>query len=113
MAFPEMSISDWLEYGLKHKFCGPVICFPHDGFPSSLEEDAAYDSGDDPCMHMLRLYEDDVMAGMVEENHSPSQWRKPYRSADFVESVGVAVKPSKSKAGRKSKTNKAKKANKG
>jgi hypothetical protein len=77
MVFPDMSFDDWLEYGLRKRWCGPTICFPHDGFPSSLHEDDLYSTGDDPCMHMIRLYEDEKIADAVEQNHVPSQWRKP------------------------------------
>jgi hypothetical protein len=40
------------------------------------EETDCMDGGD-PCMHILRLYEDDAMKEAVEKYHLPSQWRKP------------------------------------
>jgi hypothetical protein len=39
-------------------------------------EDESYSIGDeDPCIHILRLYEDLETKKAVEENHSPSVWR--------------------------------------
>jgi hypothetical protein len=34
-------------------------------------------SGEPPCMHIVRLYEDDEHRQEIEEAHSPSVWRKP------------------------------------
>ena len=74
----EMDFSDWVAFGIKKGWCGPPVCYPHDGIPSSLEEDEAYEEGNDPCMHIIRLYEDDEQRRAVTENHSPSQWRNHY-----------------------------------
>jgi len=71
----EKSFDEWLQEGISHGFCGPAICYPHDGIPSTELEDEQYDEGGDPCMHILRLYEDLEMKKAVEENHSPSIWR--------------------------------------
>ena len=38
-------------------------------------EDDEFNEGSDPCMHILRLYEDVDMKLAVEESHSPSVWR--------------------------------------
>jgi hypothetical protein len=70
-----MSYEDWLKVGLLQGWCGPSVCSTHDGVPTSLEEDDAYDDGEDPCIHVLRLYEDAAQKVAVEENHSPSTWR--------------------------------------
>jgi hypothetical protein len=32
--------------------------------------------GDDPCIHIIRLYESPEHAEAIEESHSPSMWRK-------------------------------------
>ena len=44
------------------------------------EEDDEFAEGSDPCMHMIRLYEDDKHKQNIESAHSPSIWRKPYES---------------------------------
>jgi hypothetical protein len=69
------SFDEWLQEGLSNGFCGPAVCYPHDGLPMTEEEDTQFFEGEDPCIHIIRLYEDlDVKAG-VEANHSPSVWR--------------------------------------
>jgi len=71
----EKSFDEWLQEGLSLGFCGPAVCYPHDGLPMTEEEDNQFSEGEDPCIHIIRLYEDlNVKAG-VEENHSPSTWR--------------------------------------
>jgi hypothetical protein len=71
----DIEFDEWLQQGLSNGFCGPAICYPHDGLPLSEQEDGAYDAGDDPCIHIIRLYEDKETKKAVEENHSPSIWR--------------------------------------
>jgi hypothetical protein len=44
----------------------------------SEEEDDEFADGSDPCMHIIRLYEDDEHKIKIESVHSPSIWRKPY-----------------------------------
>lgn len=71
----DISFEEWLQVGLSNSFCGPAICYPHDGLPMSDQEDEAYGAGDDPCIHIIRLYEDLETKKLVEESHSPSVWR--------------------------------------
>lgn len=78
----EMDFDQWLQYGMENKWIGPPICATHDGLPSTEDEDNAWDEGEDPCIHMLRLYHDELEALLVEQNHSPSVWRKPFRDQE-------------------------------
>jgi hypothetical protein len=71
----DIEFDEWLQQGLTNGFCGPAICYPHDGLPLSEQEDNAYFAGDDPCIHIIRLYEDLETKKAVEESHSPSIWR--------------------------------------
>lgn len=70
-----MTQEEWLRYGYEHGYCGPAVCYTHDGIPLTVEEDESFMQGDDPCVHVLRIYEDTSVREAVEENHSPSQWR--------------------------------------
>jgi hypothetical protein len=70
-----MSYEDWLKIGLLQGWCGPSVCETHDGVPMSQTEIDAYEDGEDPCVHILRLYEDAEQKAAVEEAHSPSIWR--------------------------------------
>ena len=69
------TFDEWLQEGLDLNFCGPAICYPHDGLPLTEAEDEQFSEGSDPCLHILRLYESPEMKKAVEENHSPSVWR--------------------------------------
>lgn len=74
----EMDVDEWIAYGIAHNWCGPPVCYMHDGLPTSLAEDEDLDEGHDPCLHILRLYEAPEERLMVEDNHSPSQWRNSF-----------------------------------
>jgi hypothetical protein len=71
----KINFDEWLQLGLSNGFCGPAICYPHDGLPMTEEEDTQFSEGEDPCIHIIRLYEDLDIKTRVEENHSPSIWR--------------------------------------
>lgn len=74
----EMSFDEWISIGLSRGWCGPPVCYTHDGLPMSDEEDAMWADGDDPCQHIIRLYEDEEHKAAVEKAHSPSMWRNHY-----------------------------------
>jgi len=78
MRLRKMNYFDWLQYGMDAGWCGPAVCYTHDGLPETPDEEEQWLNGDDPCIHIIRLYEDDITRRQVEENHSPSVWRKPY-----------------------------------
>jgi hypothetical protein len=76
-----MDFEQWLELGIKERWVGPAVCYTHDGLPTTAAEDAEFEEGD-PCIHIMRLYEDvDTKLG-VEENHSPSIWRATNRGIE-------------------------------
>jgi len=70
----DITFDEWLQIGLSLNFCGPAICYTHDGLPTSESEDEEFVEGD-PCIHIIRLYEDKETKITVEQNHSPSIWR--------------------------------------
>lgn len=76
----DIDFDEWMEYGIEKGFCGPAVCYTHDGLPMSeeewIEEEA---NGEPPCMHIIRLYEDDLQKKQIEDMHAPSTWRNPYR----------------------------------
>lgn len=72
------SFEEWLAFGFARGWVGAPICYTHDGLPTTEQEDAEFEEHD-PCIHILRLYEDAEMKRGVEENHSPSQWRASNR----------------------------------
>ena len=72
-----MTFDEWITIGIKNSWCGAAVCYTHDGLPLSLNEEEELYQGD-PCIHIIRLYEDTNHCALIEENHSPSQWRKQY-----------------------------------
>lgn len=80
MTEPRFSADDfdsWLKQGLAQGWCGPAVCYTHDGLPMSDSEADSFDDGDETCIHVIRLYESAEQRSRVERDHSPSQWRKP------------------------------------
>jgi hypothetical protein len=73
----KMTFDEWMKIGLESGWCGPPVCYTHDGLPMSEEEEAEFEEGD-PCVHVIRMYESEEHRAAVEESHSPSQWRNHY-----------------------------------
>jgi hypothetical protein len=70
-----MTFNEWIAQGIKAGWIGPAVCYTHDGLPLSESEDEEFQEGD-PCIHILRLYEDADHKEAVETYHSPSVWRQ-------------------------------------
>ena len=68
------SFEQWAKFGFDQGWVGPPVCETHDGLPLSEAELAEFNESD-PCVHILRLYEDDEQKAAVEEEHAPSVWR--------------------------------------
>ena len=73
-----LNFDEWITYGIKKGWCGPPVCSTHDGLPMSEQEDTEFGEGQDPCVHIVRMYDDIDMKKEIENNHSPSQWRNSY-----------------------------------
>lgn len=66
---------EWLELGWRRGWCSAPVCTIHDGVPTTAEEDEEFEEGFDPCVHAIRLFEDDMQRRRVEENNPPAVWR--------------------------------------
>jgi hypothetical protein len=75
-----LDYNEWMAYGIKNGWCGPPVCYTHDGMPMSEQEDIEFGEGQDPCIHIVRMYEDIDIKNEIESNHSPSQWRNKYET---------------------------------
>ena len=71
----EMTFDEWSYYGWKQGWVGPPVCYTHDGIPTSDDEYESWGEGNDLCIHVMRLYEDNMQRLSVEHGHSPTQWR--------------------------------------
>ena len=70
-----MNFNQWLEYGFKQNWCRPPVCEIHDGTPLSELESNEFENGSDPCIHIIRLYNDIEMKNAVETNSSFVNWQ--------------------------------------
>jgi hypothetical protein len=69
------TFDEWLQYGFEHGYCGPPVCHTHDGVPSTMGEVEQFDEGDDPCIHIIRLYPDLATAKAVAAYDLSTQMR--------------------------------------
>lgn len=74
-----MSFDEWMSYGIEKGWCGPPLCSTHDGIPYSAEEEQDWEAGDDPCAHIIRLYNDEEHKASIEMVHAPTTWRNNYQ----------------------------------
>lgn len=51
----ELTIDQWIAYGIEHGYCSDIFCLTHDGWPLSETEEELFDEGSDPCGHGVRL----------------------------------------------------------
>jgi len=73
------SFEEWLEFGWKQGWISGPCCSTHDGTPSTEAEDAEWEDGGDPCIHVIRLYESEFHKKQVERNSPPAVWRATNR----------------------------------
>lgn len=71
----KLTAEQWIEYGIKQGWCGPPVCYTHDGVPTTQDEDTDFEQYD-PCVTIVRMYDNEMMRDEVEQNHSASIWRK-------------------------------------
>lgn len=77
-----IDFEEWLRTGIEQGWCGPAVCFTHDGYPlTAKEEDAMYE--EDICIHGIRLYDNPEMKQEIEANHAPSVWRATNRGIEI------------------------------
>jgi len=80
-----MNFNEWLEIGMSNRWCGPPVCYTHDGMPLSDSELVEMEEPD-ICLHMIRLYNDSEHADEVESNHAPSTYRAQNRGTNNADS---------------------------
>jgi hypothetical protein len=80
-----MDFEEWLKFGFDQGWCGPAVCETHDGVPLSEKEAEEFEESD-PCIHIIRLYEDAEHKLEVEDAHAASVWRATNRGYSIEES---------------------------
>lgn len=66
----------WLRHGLIKRWISPPACYSHDGVGMLPEEEIQFEDGGDPCIWLIRVYEDQDMAKELEGYHAPYSWRR-------------------------------------
>jgi hypothetical protein len=69
-----MTLDEWVKFGYAQGWVSPPVCQTHDGTPMSKSEDDAFNTGD-PCIRIMRLYDNAEHKGAIERDHAPSVWR--------------------------------------
>jgi hypothetical protein len=74
-----MDFETWAKIGYDAGWCSPPVCFTHDGIPMTASEDEDMTEGNDPCVHIVRLYESADQKKGCEANNPPAIWRATNR----------------------------------
>ena len=64
-----MNYGQWAQYGIKNGWATPPVCATHDGVPNSEEEEDAWEQGEDPCVHVIRLVESPEVLESIKRNN--------------------------------------------
>lgn len=65
-----MTFDEWYETGRANGWCSPARCTMHEAMFITAEEEYEIDEGGDPCIVMMRLYDDDEQRLAVEAHDS-------------------------------------------
>jgi len=55
----ELTIDEWIQYGIDKGYCSDATCVTHEGLPNTKEEEQAWEDGWDPCVPGIRLWIND------------------------------------------------------
>lgn len=69
-----MTFDEWVRIGIDHQWAIPVVCATHDGTPMTPEEEALWEQGDGPCMHIIRVCEPHQHQAIY-NNTTAMKWR--------------------------------------
>jgi hypothetical protein len=70
-----MDFDTWARIGYESGWCSPPMCYIHDGLPVTATEDEELADGNDPCVHIVRLYENADQKKGCEANNAAAVWR--------------------------------------
>ena len=54
----DMTIDEWIKYGISKGYCTDVTCVTHIGVANTKEEEQEWDAGFDPCIPGMRVWLD-------------------------------------------------------
>jgi hypothetical protein len=64
-----MNIKEWIQFGVSQGWCSEPACETHEGIPRTYAEEDAYESGQDHCVHIVRLYLDIDLDEELNDSH--------------------------------------------
>lgn len=70
-----MTYDEWVRIGVEHQWAIPEVCYTHDGLPMTVEEQALYDVGYDPCVHIIRVCEPHQHRAIYRSLQDEFKWR--------------------------------------
>ena len=50
---PTLTYNQWIAIGIDNGWCGPAICYVHDGLPMTRDEQEDLIDGEEPCVHII------------------------------------------------------------
>lgn len=78
----QMDFDTWMKIGYDSGWASPPVCYSHDGVPLTAGEVEELDVGEDPCIHVVRLYESADQKKGCEANNPAAVWRASNRGWD-------------------------------
>lgn len=78
----QMDFDTWMKIGYDAGWASPPVCYSHDGVPLTAGEVEELDVGEDPCIHVVRLYESADQKKGCEANNPAAVWRASNRGWD-------------------------------
>jgi len=71
----QMDFDTWARVGYEAGWCSPPVCYSHDGVPMTATEIEELDTGEEPCLHVIRLYESMDQKKGCEAQNPAAVWR--------------------------------------
>lgn len=71
----QMDFDTWARIGYESGWCSPPVCYSHDGVPMTATEIEELDTGEEPCLHVIRLYESMDQKKGCEAQNPAAVWR--------------------------------------
>ena len=75
----QMDFDTWARIGYESGWCSPPVCYSHDGVPMTATEIEELDTGEEPCLHVIRLYESMDQKKGCEAQNPAAVWRATKR----------------------------------
>jgi predicted hydrocarbon binding protein len=52
-----MDFWEWVNFGVKEGWCSEPVCDTHEGVPMTVEETEEWQQGNDNCLFVIRLWD--------------------------------------------------------